>query len=145
MKAIKLLSKMVLAVALMMAVAMSADAQSYESAQSYKLIKTVQGDGSVVNGNGYRQRFVFDGNMVYYYMGANIPVLKYQYSHQSNGNAVYYLLAYDYAYNRSVLNESSYLLVSPDRELLNMVSTAGYKSTQVFQLDKNNGIEEMLR
>ena len=67
---------MVLAVALMMAVAMSADAQSYESAQSYKLIKTVQGDGSVVNGNGYRQRFVFDGNMVYYYMGANIPVLK---------------------------------------------------------------------
>lgn len=30
MKAIKLLSKMVLAVALMMAVAMSADAQSYE-------------------------------------------------------------------------------------------------------------------
>ena len=43
---------MVLAVALMMAVAMSADAQSYESAQSYKLIKTVQGDGSVVNGNG---------------------------------------------------------------------------------------------
>ena len=35
MKAIKLLSRMVLAVALMMAVAMSADAQSYESAQSY--------------------------------------------------------------------------------------------------------------
>ena len=105
----------------------------------------MQGDGSVVNGNGYRQRFVFDGNMVYYYMGANIPVLKYQYSHQSNGNAVYYLLAYDYAYNRSVLNESSYLLVSPDRELLNMVSTAGYKCTQVFQLDKNNGIEEMIR
>lgn len=145
MKAIKFLSKVVIVMAMMVAVAMDAEAQSYESAQSYKLVKTVQSDGTVVNGNGFRQRFTFEGDMVYYYMGANLPVCKFKYSHQSNGNAVYYQQAYDYAYNRYVLNETSYLLVSPDRELINHVLTGVYKCTSVYQLDKNNGIEEMIR
>lgn len=144
MKAIKFLSRMVLAMALMMAFAMSAEAQSYETAQSYKLIKTVEGNGTVWDGKGTRHRFIFDGNIVHYYYAANY-VNKYQYSHQSNGNAVYYLLAYDYLYNRTVLNEREYMLVSPDRELINKVSTTCGVTTQVYRLDKNNGIEEMIR
>ena len=145
MKTIRFFSKMLFVITVVMAVAISAKAQSYESAQSYKLIKTVQGDGSVISGNGFRQRFTFQGDKAYYYMGANLPVCVYKYSHQSNGNSVYYQQAYDYAYNRYVLNESSYLLVSPDKELINVVSTNGYKHTSVYQLDKNNGIEEMIR
>ena len=114
MKTIRFFSKILFVITVVMAVAISAKAQSYESAQSYKLIKRVQGEGAVISGNGFRQRFTFQGDKVYYYMAANLPVCVYKYSHQSNGNSVYYLQAYDYAYNRYVLNEFAAVMAAPD-------------------------------
>ena len=114
MKTIRFFSKILFVITVVMAVAISAKAQSYESAQSYKLIKRVQGEGAVISGNGFRQRFTFQGDKAYYYMGANLPVCVYKYSHQSNGNSVYYLQAYDYAYNRYVLNEFAAVVAAPD-------------------------------
>ena len=114
MKTIRFFSKILFVITVVMAVAISAKAQSYASAQSYKLIKRVQGDGAVISGNGFRQRFTFQGDKAYYYMGANLPVCVYKYSHQSNGNSVYYLQAYDYAYNRYVLNEFAAVVAAPD-------------------------------
>ena len=68
----------------------------------------------VINCNVFRQCFIFLVVLFYFFFFYILLVCVYKYSHQSNGNSVYYLQAYDYAYNRYVLNEFAAVVAAPD-------------------------------
>lgn len=111
-------------------------------ATRYTITKIVLNDNASYpdGGQGYWIRFE-GANLLWVDMGFGNQ-MRYQFdSCQSNGNLLYYLTPYNYGTMSQgsgyVLNRQNWILVNPDRSVINMVSNNG-RNVTVLKVDNAN-------
>ena len=103
-----------------------------ENGVRYVLTKTVKDNGEVEKTNGTMAiYFKFSGNRISYTWGYN-NTTTYQFHHNEGNYKVYYLVGTEYTTMQSVLVETNPLLISADKNTINMRDDA-MKLTMVYK------------
>ena len=73
--------------------------------------------------------FEFKGNDIFVHAIPGYPPFHYRYDHHENGNAVYYQMATEYSNMTLVKNTDSWLVINPDKSVINAGSRTLNSST----------------
>ena len=115
----------------------------------YVLTKTIDRDGVERLQDGTSQMFLtFSGNTVNVKYDSKSSTLSFnfQYHHRDGSNAVYYQVAIDILSGRQSLNESSLLVISPDRSYVNSIMYfQGKPDISVYQQKGEDTYEHMYK
>ena len=127
---------------LILLIAMLLPNLAYSQKQGYEPYKYV---ASVSNGerkSGSQTFYVrFNGNMVNIDRGFGIDS-NYKYSGNQNGNSIYYRIINDPYYGNTE-DRNQYILVSPDKSHINIVST-NYNLTEILEKTNSSVAGEMI-
>lgn len=119
---------------------------SYSQQVRYVLTKTIE-NGVERPQDGTSQMFLtFSGNTIIVRHGSQNSTLSfpYQYHHKDGSNSVYYQVATDIISGRQSLNETSILVVSPDRSRVNTIMYfQGKPSISVYTQKNADSYEHM--